>query len=198
MPYQNQFITELKRNRKKKITKSPFFVADIESILNDCDEHTPYAIGLYRCLPESSDECLYDCSKINREDVHTWYSEDYLHIKEHSERSTRMLSSFMHNLENLVRKDHSCKVVYFHNFAHFDGIMLTRHLVKYHNYKLTPIMINGELYELRVYYNQRHSIVFRDSLKQVGKSAERSVSSCRLRNKECYNKECSEIKPSLV
>jgi hypothetical protein len=89
-------------------------------------------------------------------------------------------------------------VVYFQNFAHFDGIMLTRHLVKYHNYKLTPIMINGELYELRVYYNQRHSIVFRDSLKQVGKSAERSVSSCRLRNKECYNKECSEIKPSLV
>lgn len=52
------------------------------------------------------------------------------------------------------------------------GIILTRHLALHHNYQLKPLMRNNELYELKVYYSPRHSIIFRDSLKLLPRRLE--------------------------
>jgi hypothetical protein len=98
--------------------------------------------------------------------VVTWYSEDHIHLSDFHTRSVRILSNFVKYIESSVRKNRGCSVVYFHNMARFDGILLMSHLLKNHtNYRLYPLMRNNILYQIRVVYNDRHSFIIRDSCK---------------------------------
>jgi len=151
-------ISKLRNYRDNE--RKPFYVADMETLLNENNEHVPYAIGLLKCVPNVP---------VCTDDISTWFSADHIQLSSQDDRSTRILSSFVNNLESMVRRHRKCSVVYFHNFAHFEGIMLIRHLVRNHNYKLKPLMRNGEL---KVYYSNRHCIIFRDSLKLLPRSLE--------------------------
>jgi hypothetical protein len=57
-------------------------------------------------------------------------------------------------------------IVYFHNMARFDGVLIVKHLAFMNSkYRLKPLMRNGVLYELVVYYmRNKHICTFRDSL----------------------------------
>lgn len=48
----------------------------------------------------------------------------------------------------------------------FDGILLINHLLSHHpNYKISPLIRNCELYQIKVEYSPRHSFIIRDSYK---------------------------------
>jgi len=127
----------------------------METILNASGVHEPYAIGLLKWFHQE---------EINQLDISTWFSEDHMQLSSYCERSRRILSSFVKYVEQLVRKQRRSCVVYFHNMSRFDGIILLKHLINHHtNYTLKPLMRNGVMYEIKVFYSQRHSMIFRDS-----------------------------------
>lgn len=155
------FIQKLSSKSLTKKIKS-FFVADIECILNEKDEHVPVSIGILRCRPNTA---------LNDLDIVTRFYEDQFLLESLADRSTSIFSSFMNYLESQVRSDRSCSVVYFHNFSQYDGILLTKHLVGYHSqYKLKPLMRNGVLYELKVFFSKKQCFIFRDSYRLLPQS----------------------------
>jgi len=135
--------------------RKTFYVADMETIRNAEGVHEPYAIGLLKCHPQE---------EINKLDISTWFYEDHMQLSSYCERSRKILSSFVKYVEKLVRMQRRSCVVYFHNMGRFDGIILLKHLVNHHtNYTLKPLMRNGVMYEIKVIYSMRHSMIFRDS-----------------------------------
>lgn len=151
------FIQKIKSKKKKEKKKARSDVADFETVLDEKREQVVFSIGMLKCTPGQA---------INKSDVVTWYSEDHMNLADFHERSVKTLSNFIKYVESLVRKNRGCSVVYFHNMARFDGILLIRHLLINHtNYKLIPLMRNGILYQIKVMYSDRHAFIIRDSYK---------------------------------
>lgn len=157
-------ISHSKRKHTRHITAikecqtnlQPFIVSDIETILEN-NIHRPYSAGLLIVRP----------GKHLKDDmIETYYSEDYsLLVKNIEDKGTKVLYDLVLRISAIVKKDHSIKTVFFHNFSRFDGIIVLKHLACHHpQYKLKPLMRNNRLYELSVYSGKKMLFRFRDSL----------------------------------
>lgn len=59
------------------------------------------------------------------------------------ERSNKILFDFIERIAVVVRKDPSIKIVYFHNFSRFDGILLLKYSATHGvKYTFIPLMRN--------------------------------------------------------
>jgi hypothetical protein len=165
----DQIMSKLTKDSKKE--RSGFFVADFETVLNDKGEHIPYAAGVMKVLPHAT------VSELDH--IMWWFSEDNYHLETFEERSRDgVLKCFIRFLATIIEKDQTVKTIYFHNFARFDGILLVKHLaINNPEFKLKPLMRNGQLYELVVYLGKRKRMIFRDSLKLLPASLESLASS---------------------
>jgi hypothetical protein len=134
----------------------PFLVADIETVLDQKEQHVPYAAGVMRVDPAKG---LPSSGSISY-----WFSEDFFTLETFHEKSTKMLDSFIGYLTKVTRKEKKIVNIDFHNFSRFDGILLIRHLIDRHpEWKLELLMHNNVLYELVVNFTRRRKKVFRDS-----------------------------------
>ncbi|XP_054789359.1 DNA polymerase-like [Prosopis cineraria] len=150
-------ITALKASSSQR---QPFIVADIETLLIN-DVHVPYAVGFMVVRPGDylSSETDYG--------ILIYFSEDYPDIvfSSFEERSNKLLFDFIERIVVVVKKDPSIKVVYFHNFSRFDGIILMKFIATHGvKYTFTPLMRNNRLYELSVYHGKKLLFRLRDSL----------------------------------
>ena len=94
-----------------------FMTLDIETILVD-NVITPYLICGY------GKDVKFDCF-----------------INELSDKSIeKMFNNFITKLIEIKQKNKSLKYIYAHNFSGFDGILLLKHLVKYKNSKVKPLI----------------------------------------------------------
>lgn len=152
--YQEPYLTSLKPT---KSNRSPFIVADLETVLIN-DVHVPYAAGFLVVKP--CDDLLFTKDRID-----TYFSEDHLFVIDTFERrSIKILSQLIDRLAFLFQSNPSMKVVYFHNFSRFDGIILMKHLVLHENkYTIKPLMRNRRLYEIAVYRGNKLVFSLRDS-----------------------------------
>ncbi|KAM7249945.1 hypothetical protein ACFE04_019724 [Oxalis oulophora] len=142
---------------KPSLTKlKPFIVADTETILID-NVHKPYAAGLMLVRPDDSISDLM---------IDSYYSVDYYpFLKDFESQSTKVLFDLVLKIESIVRQEDKPLVIYFHNFARFDGVILLKHLVCHHkNYTVKPLMRNNRLYEIAIYSDKNILYRFRDSL----------------------------------
>nr|YP_010352581.1 hypothetical protein MFQ53_mgp44 [Bidens parviflora]UIR98934.1 hypothetical protein [Bidens parviflora] len=156
-------IQHSKRKHKEYITalfktsdeRKPFMVSDLETILID-NKHRPYAAGLMLVRPGKD---------VKESLIYTYFSEDYSgYIESFEERSKKVLFDLVNKIIALVKKDRKANTIYFHNFSRFDGVLILKHLVCHHDYKLKPLMRNNRLYELLVYSGRRVLFRLRDSL----------------------------------
>nr|BAD66818.1 orf774 [Beta vulgaris subsp. vulgaris]CBJ20683.1 hypothetical protein [Beta vulgaris subsp. maritima] len=174
-------ITSLKNSAKGM---TPFLVADTETILYDgmdldpisrdkffmgldptpfdkdkkVEVHSPFAIGVMIVRPYVP---------VNESNIDYYYSSDYPDkiFPTHMERSTKLLSDFIRRIISIIKMNPEIQTVYFHNFSRFDGILILRHLVLHNDeYEIRPLMRNGRLYEVVVYFKKRMLFRFRDSL----------------------------------
>lgn len=158
------YLTALKASSSKR---QPFIVADIETVMEtvlekdvEKDVHVPYAVGFLVVRPDD------DLSDID-ESIETYFSEDYPTIVFPSieDRSNKILFDFIERIAVVVRQDPSIKIVYFHNFSRFDGILLLRYFAIHGvKYKFIPLLRNNKLYELSIYHGKKLLFRIRDSL----------------------------------
>lgn len=136
-------------------------MADIETVLIENEDkinHVPYAAGLMRVIPGEmlppKDSIIY------------WYSEDFITEDSFASRSKAMMNSFLRFMEKMVKREKRKKIIYFHNFSRFDGILLISHIItNIPEWEVKPLMINNELYQLEVFSGKKKIMTFRDSLK---------------------------------
>jgi hypothetical protein len=102
-------ITQQRKYKDKR--SAPFFVSDMETLLNHANKHAPYTIGILKCVPNSN---------ICSDEIFTWYSADHIQLDSHDHLRTRILSSYVKMLESLVRRDRKCSVMYLNNLARRD------------------------------------------------------------------------------
>nr|AVV32079.1 orf2565 [Helianthus annuus] len=146
------YITALK---KASGGRRAFMVSDLETILID-NKHRPYAAGLMLVHPGKD---------VKESLIYTYFSEDYSrYIESFEERSKKVLFDLVNKIIALVKIDRNAKIVYFHNFSRFDGVLVLKHLVCHHDYKLKPLFRNNRLYELSVYSGRKLLFRLRDSL----------------------------------
>lgn len=110
----------MRRLRQSSVIRKGFLVADIERIMNDQDQHLPYAIGIMEVSVEES--------LPSKDSISWWYSEDIINEESFAVRSKLMMNAFLTHLETLVKKQ-SNRTIYFHNLSRFDGILLIKHMV---------------------------------------------------------------------
>lgn len=127
----------------------PFMVADIETLpfqvgSDETKSHVPYAAGYMVVRPgETPDKC-----NINR-----FYSEDYkVMIPNFLERSTKLLTDMFAMLFSDAKKLPKMPILFLHNLARFDGIILLRHLALFQSDKIRvqPLLRNSRIYEIVV------------------------------------------------
>ena len=129
-------------NAEKQLTHSnTIMTMDIETTIQD-NKQTPYLICGY-----SEDKYIHSFSKdLSLESVKT------------------MFRDFINKL--IANKD--IKVVYAHNLAGFDGILLLKHLINYPGSNVEPLIFNGKLISIKfiIKYGKgtKRIIVFKDSL----------------------------------
>lgn len=116
---------------------------------------------------------------LSKRGIETYFSEDYIGVTDDfEERSRIILTDLMTRIAFIVKTNPAIRVVYFHNFSRFDGIILLRHLVlNEKKYTIKPLMRNHVLYEISIYngnrllYSLRDSILLLpNSLDQLGKN----------------------------
>ncbi|KAI3664623.1 hypothetical protein L1987_89618 [Smallanthus sonchifolius] len=96
---------------------------------------------------------------------HSKRNEDYCgYIESFEERSKKVLFDLVNKIIALVKRDRKANTIYFHNFSRFDGVLILKHLVCHHDYKLKPLFRNNMLYELSVYSGRKVLFRLRDSL----------------------------------
>lgn len=86
--------------------------------------------------------------------------------KDFENRSDKVLIYLIiHRIESLVKADQRIKIVYFHNFSCFDGILLINNIIRLNNYQIKPLMRDNVLYELALFNESftKHLFTFRDS-----------------------------------
>ena len=147
-------ITALKRTRKER---QPFIVADTETLLIN-NVHVPYAAGYLLLSPG------VDVAAMPWYEIQTSFTEDdILYIPEFEKRSTQMLFDFIENLATAADQ-YNVRMVYFHNFSRFDGILLLKYFASYGvKYTVKPLMRNLRLYELSVFRGKKLLYRIRDS-----------------------------------
>ncbi|KAM7262228.1 hypothetical protein ACFE04_021305 [Oxalis oulophora] len=98
--------------------------------------------------------------------IDSYYSGDYFpFLKDFESQSTKVLFDLVLKIESIVRQEDKPLVIYFHNFARFDGVILLKHLVCHHkNYTVKPLMRDNRLYEIAIYSDKNILYRFRDSL----------------------------------
>jgi len=75
-----------------------------------------------------------------------------------------VLFSFLERLAWVADKS-QIRTVYFHNFSHFDGIILMKYYAKHGDkYSIKPLMRNNRLYELVVSQGNKVVLRLQDSL----------------------------------
>ena len=84
-----------------------------------------------------------------------------------------MFHDFITKLIEIKQKNKSLKYIYAHNFSGFDGILLLKHLVKYKNSKVKPLIFNGKVISVTFEYkgpNDKKGItlIFKDSYLMLG------------------------------
>lgn len=106
---------------------------------NNHGEHIPYCI------------CYY-----NGKEKHSFYLTDY---SDHFDMMQAVLLS-------LFKKKYSGYVIYAYNLSNFDGIFLLNALTKIENIKISPILKDGDMFNIKINYGAKfkNNISFRDSL----------------------------------
>ncbi|KAF6176853.1 hypothetical protein GIB67_026540 [Kingdonia uniflora] len=149
------YITAIKPSVKD--IKS-FIVADLETILIN-SIHKPYAAG-YLVIEQGIEiGALQDYKFI------TFFSENYNpDLSNFQDRSNKTIFGFLKSLEKIANFI-GIRVVYFHNFSRFDGIMILKYYTTYGGiYTIKPLMRNLRIYTLEVYKGKKEVLIFRDSL----------------------------------
>ena len=143
------YIKKKKPPKKKKATPSMFMVADIETLgypmgKEKLKSHLPYAAGYMVVRPGREPV---------KGDINRYYSEDYKPIlADPLERSTKLLRDMVDSIISVARKHRRSISLYFHNMARFDGILILRHLVLYHeDLHIEHTCRNSRIYEITVY-----------------------------------------------
>lgn len=140
--------------------RSSFLVGDIETLIsNDNQKQMPYAAGIMKVTPGVP---IHKKKPI----IWTWFSEDYAYTKKFADRSHKVIIDMMNRIQSISMQAGKPQIVYFHNFARFDGILIIRHLAFMESkFVLRPLIRNGVLYELEVFDMRNKRIcTFRDSL----------------------------------
>jgi hypothetical protein len=109
-------------------------------------QHFPYAASFMVVDPESE-------IKLDKVDICHYFSRDYSYTKnDFYVQSEQLLRAFVKGIIREGRKVRKTPIVYFHNMARFDGIIMAEHLSRhYDEWKVIPNMRNGVMYEVTVY-----------------------------------------------
>ena len=126
---------------KQPTISNTIMTMDIETIVQD-NKQTPYLICGY-----SEDKYIHSFTKdLSLESVKTMFR-DFI---------------------NKLIANKNIKIVYAHNLAGFDGILLLKHLINYPGANVEPLIFNGKLISIKfiLKYGKgtKRTIVFKDSL----------------------------------
>ncbi|KAF6139864.1 hypothetical protein GIB67_009711 [Kingdonia uniflora] len=164
------YITAIKLSIKER---KSFTIDDIKTILIN-SIHKPYAAGFVVVEQGIDIDSLQDYK------FKTFYSENYNHfMPAFVDKSNRTMLGFLESFEN-VDNITGIRIVYFHNFSRFDGILILKYYTSNGGiYTIKPLMRNMRIYELVVFRDNKKILIFRDSLTFLpGSLAELATNLC--------------------